>query len=104
MMNKLSGLMVFFFSMQAFASDTINIIVKTTEERTAAIGFSVDGKKSGSRGKVHSGKGPVNKSYLFGYRKDSALSADILCGTRTLTKDSTVTIIVTENRCSILVN
>lgn len=93
-----------FFSIQAFASDTINIIVKTTEERAAAIGFSVDGKKSGSRGKIHSGTGPVNKSYLFGYRKNSVMNADILCGTRTLTKDSTITLIVKGEHCSLVVN
>ncbi|MCE0721679.1 MULTISPECIES: hypothetical protein [Legionella] len=103
-LKNLSGLVLFSFSIQAFANDTIKVHVKTNEKTAAALGFTVEGKRSGSRGKIHSGKGPVNREYLFGYRKNSAFGPDVLCGSKVLTKDSTVTLVIAGDQCSIVVN
>ncbi len=92
------------FSMQAFADDTIKVHVKTKEKTAAAIGFTVGGKRSGSRGKIHSSKGPANREYIFGYRKNSTFGPDVLCGSKVLTKDSTVTLVIANDQCSIVVN
>ncbi|MCW8387705.1 hypothetical protein OQJ15_15455 [Fluoribacter dumoffii] len=103
-LKNLLGLIVFSVSLQAIANETIKVQVKTKEATAAALGFTVEGKKSGARGKSYSGKGPVNKVYVFGYRKNSAFGPDILCGSHKLTKDSIVTLVTTGNHCSIEVN
>lgn len=103
-LKNLNALVLLSFSMQAFAHDTIRVDVKTKEKTAAALGFTVDGKRSGSRGKIHSGKGPVNREYIFGYRKNSAFGPDVLCGSKVLTKDSTVTLVMVGDQCSIVVN
>ncbi|CAM2885948.1 Uncharacterised protein [Legionella steigerwaltii] len=95
------GLIIFSFSIQAIAKDTISVQVKTNEETAAALGFTVDGKKSGARGKSYSGKGPANRVYVFGYRKNSAFGPDILCGSQKLAKDSVVTLVTSGDHCSI---
>ncbi|MCW8409388.1 hypothetical protein OQJ13_10420 [Legionella sp. PATHC035] len=105
MMKKLIthwiGFILFSFSIQAIAKDTITVQVKTDEKTAAALGFTVEGKKSGARGKSYSGKGPANKVYIFGYRKNSAFGPDILCGSQKLAKDSIVTLVTTGDHCSI---
>ncbi|KTD05130.1 hypothetical protein OQJ19_09180 [Fluoribacter gormanii] len=102
--KNLSGLVILSFSIQAVANDTIRVHVKTNEKTAAALGYTVDGKKSGARGKSYEGKGPVNREYVFGYRKNSAFGPDVLCGSHVLTKDSIVTLITKGERCSIVVN
>ncbi|HHT0593359.1 TPA: hypothetical protein ACTXXA_002273 [Legionella anisa] len=103
-LENLSVLALLSFSIQAHANDTIRVHVKTNEKTAAAIGFTVDGKRSGSRGKIHSGNGPVNREYIFGYRKNSTFGHDVLCGSKVLTKDSTVTLVIRGDQCSIVVN
>ncbi|WP_392538170.1 hypothetical protein [Legionella sp. 227] len=95
------GFIIFSFAIQAIAKDTISVQVKTDEKTAAALGFTVEGKKSGARGKSYSGKGPANKVYIFGYRKNSAFGPDILCGSQKLAKDSIVTLVTTGDHCSI---
>ncbi|STY31075.1 Uncharacterised protein [Legionella wadsworthii] len=102
--NMACAIILFSFSIQSFAEDTIRVQVKTNEKTAAALGFTVDGKKSGARGKYYSGKGPVNKKYIFGYRKHSAFGDDVLCGSEVLTKDSVVTLKTEGKSCSIVVN
>ncbi|KTD70851.1 hypothetical protein [Legionella tucsonensis] len=103
-LKNLSGIVLVSFSIQAFANDMIKVHVKTNEKTAAALGFKVDGKRSGSRGKIHSGKGPANREYIFGYRKNSAFGPDVLCGSKVLTKDSAVTLVIANDHCSIEVN
>ena len=98
------GLIIFSFSIQVLANDSIRVHVKTNEKTAAALGFTVDGKKSGTLGKSYLGKGPVNRKYIFGYRKNSALGPDVLCGSQVLTKDSIVILVTANDRCSIVIN
>lgn len=100
----LGYLTMFVSATEIFADDTIRIHVKTNERTAAALGFVVDGKKSGNAGKSYAGKGPTNKKYVFGYRKHSVFGTDVICGSRTLTKDSTVTLVVLGDNCSITVD
>ena len=87
------------FSLQVFAEDTISITVKTNEKTAAGVGYSVGGKDSGGAGKSYKGKGPKNKKYSFGYRKNSVDGTNIPCGALTLTKNSSVTLITKGNKC-----
>ena len=87
------------FSLQTFAGDTISITVKTNEKKAAGIGYTVGGKESGGSGKSYVGKGPKNKKYSFGYRKNSIRGTNISCGSSTLTKDSNVILITKNNKC-----
>lgn len=91
-------------SVQVYADDKIKISVDTGEQSVAAIGFTVDGRNSGGPGKSYTGKGPKNKEYKFGYRKDLLRGTDIPCGRATLSKDSHVTLVVKEDTCSHVVN
>ncbi len=80
--------------------DIINITVSIdAKAKAAGIGYSVDGEESGGPGSVYKGVGPSNKAYSFGYRKGLKESADISCGTLTLTQDSNVTLVVDEEGC-----
>lgn len=103
-LKTISCLIILFFSVQALANDSIRVYVKTQEKTAAALGFSVDGKKSGAPGKSYSGKGPAHREYTFGYRKNSAIGPDVSCGSRTLAKDSTVTLVTIDDRCSIVLD
>lgn len=87
------------FSLQAFAEDEIEITVSTEEKSAAAIGYTVEGKASGGPGKSYTGKGPINKEYVFGYRKDSKDGEDIRCGVVTLTKNTHITLVTDEGGC-----
>lgn len=100
----LGFLIVFFSSTEIFANDTIRIQVKTNERTAAALGFAVEGRKCGTAGKSYDGKGPTNKKYVFGYRRHTLFGADIICGSQVLTKDSTVTLVVLGDSCSIVVD
>ncbi|ARB91654.1 hypothetical protein [Legionella longbeachae] len=100
----LSCLISFFYSTGIFANDTIRVQVKTNEKSAAALGFVVEGKKSGTAGKSYLGRGPSNKKYVFGFRKHTPFGDDIICGSKTLTKDSTVTLVVLGDNCSITVD
>ncbi|AMP89461.1 hypothetical protein [Legionella pneumophila] len=82
-----------------FASDTINITVITKEKNAIAIGYSVNGNQYGGLGNSYSGKGPKNKEYQFGYKKDSIFGKDISCGSITLNQDSKVTLVNNNNQC-----
>ena len=86
-------------SLQAFAEDSIKITVKTNEKAAAALGYSVGGKESGGAGKSFVGKGPKNKKYKFGYKKDTVNGPNISCGALTLTKNSTVTLVMKGHKC-----
>ncbi|MBN9229988.1 MAG: hypothetical protein J0I93_03985 [Legionella sp.] len=102
--KKLAGLSLVLFSSTLWAENTIQVQVRTEEASAAALGFKVEGKKSGGRGKVYIGKGPANKTYIFGYRKNFAYGRDVLCGSEVLTHDSIVTLVTDGEQCSIKVN
>lgn len=93
-------LIIALLSMPVFAADTISISVTTTEKSAAALGYSVDGKRSGGPGKSYLGKGPRNKMYSFGYRKNSVKGVNVACGTLILTQDSRVTLTTNGNKCT----
>ena len=78
--------------------------MKTNEKSAAGIGYTIGGKESGGAGKSYVGTGQKNKSYAFGYRKDSANGANIRCGSLNLTKDSKVSLITKNGKCSSHVN
>lgn len=96
--------MIALFSMQSFAADTIKITVKTNESSAAAIGYTIAGKESGGPEKSYAGTGQKNKTYSFGYRKNSIKGKNIPCGSLTLTKDSKVTLVMKGNQCHSIVN
>lgn len=82
-----------------YGPNTINVSISTNDPTAAGIGYAVNGKKIGGAGKSYLGKGPINSTYTFGYRKKSASGRDIFCGTHRLTKDSTVFLISKGNKC-----
>lgn len=88
------------FSLQVFATETIKVTVKTSENNAVAIGFTVDEKEFGTLGRTYVGKGPKDKEYRFGYKKDSLFGDNIDCGTLTLTQNSTIVLINQNNKCS----
>ncbi len=101
---KLAGIMYsLLFSLSAFADDIIHITVKTTETTAAGIGYLVEGKAAGGLGKTYTGQGTKNKQYVFGYRKSLVTGTNIFCGTRVLTKDSTVTLVTKGEKCQVVV-
>lgn len=83
--------------------ETINITVTIHAKDVAGVGYSVEGKESGEAGNSHSGVGPSNKTYSFGYRKRPKLDENIPCGSTQLTKDSKVTLIVEGEHCHLRV-
>jgi hypothetical protein len=87
------------FCLQAFSEDTISVTVKMDGKTAAGIGYSVGGKDFGGSGTTYEGKGPKNKSYLFGYRKNSVKGVNISCGALTLTKNSNVILVTKDNKC-----
>lgn len=93
------NVIVILFSLQAFAEDTIKVTVSATDKTAAALGFTVDGKKSGGPGASYSGEGPKNKEYHFGYRKDNVKGPNIPCGSLTLTENSNVTLTTDGEKC-----
>lgn len=98
-----SCLIIALFSLQSFASKIIRVNIRTNEPKAAALGFSVDGRKAGGVGKSFSGRGPVNRTYLFGYRTKAPQRTNVSCGSHVLTKDSTVTLITKGNHCQSIV-
>lgn len=92
------------FVFHAYAFDNITVTVKTEIAAAKALGFQVGDAKSGGMGTVYKGLGPKNKHYLFGYRKDLLFGKDIRCGSKTLNKDSTITLVNQGTRCIILVS
>lgn len=88
---------------QVFAADTIQITV-TASDKAAAVGFLVDGKKTGGIGSTYSAKGPVNKAYFFGYRKRVIGGTDIPCGTLILNKNSKVQLVTKGDQCYSVLN
>lgn len=92
------------FSLPVFAEGSIRVNVHTADNEVSALGYTVQGKKSGGPGKSYSGTGPANKTYKFGYRKHSAQGANISCGSHTLTKDSNVTLVTKGSHCTSLIN
>lgn len=100
----LSGITITLFSLQSFAENKITVHVQTSEQSAAGIGYSVRGKQSGSPGKSHSGQGPINEKYLFGYRKNSALGPNILCGSLVLTESSSITLVTKGDKCESVLN
>ncbi|MBL7479379.1 hypothetical protein [Legionella bononiensis] len=97
--KSLGCIFISLFSIHAFAADTIKITVKTMEKNAVAIGFTVDNKEFGTLGKSYSGRGPKDKEYYFGYKKDSLFGDNISCGSLTLTQDSTIVLMVQDNKC-----
>lgn len=83
---------------------TINITVTTSAKDVAGIGFFVDGNESGEAGSSHTGVGPSNKTYSFGYRKHPKIHENIKCGTAQLSKDSHVTLIAEGESCHLKVD
>ncbi len=97
--KSFSCLFITLFSFQVMAADVIKVTVKTQEKNAVGIGFKVNGKDNGSLGKSYSGKGPINKEYFFGYKKDSIFGESIPCGSIILQQDSTVSLIYQDNKC-----
>jgi hypothetical protein len=95
----LGCIFVTLFSFQAYAADVIKVTVKTNERNAVAIGFTVDSREFGTLGKSYSGKGPVNKEYRFGYKKDSLFGDNVDCGSLTLTRDSTIVLMNQNDKC-----
>lgn len=98
-----SALIITLFSLQSVASTTIRVNVRTNEPKASALGFSVDGKRTGGIGRSFSGRGPVNRTYLFGYKTKAPQRTNVSCGSHVLTKDSTVTLVTQGNRCQSIV-
>lgn len=102
-MKKLIIEFCFIGSSYALNTQTINVTVSTNDQSAAGIGFAVNGKKIGGSGKTYTGKGPINSTYSFGYRKSSANGKNVSCGSHTLTHDSHVFLIVKGNKCQSIV-
>lgn len=98
-----TGILFTLFSLHAFSENIIRITVKTSEHSVAGIGYLVDGQRSGAIGKSYTGKGIKNKKYIFGYRKNSITGANVSCGSRVLTKDTTVTLVTKGDKCLSLI-
>jgi hypothetical protein len=97
------GIIASIGSFYVFAEDTIRITVIATD-KAAAVGYLVEGKRTGGLGKTYSGQGPVNKKYSFGYRKSAFSGSDISCGSLVLNKSSEVKLVVKGERCISVVN
>lgn len=91
------------FSYQIFAEDLIEITVTATD-KAMAVGYQVEGKKLGGLGKRYSGKGPINKEYFFGYRKNALSGRDIPCGSVILNKSTKVQLVTKGDHCYTVVN
>lgn len=107
-MNFVQTLLAFaalFFSCLSFATseEMIEITVIATD-KAAAVGYLVEGKKSGGLGKIYSGKGPTNKQYFFGYREKILAGKDVRCGSIVLNKSSKVQLITKGEHCYTLIN
>ncbi len=105
-MNFIKIFIAFFitvFTCHAFADDLIEITVIATD-KAMAVGFLVEGKKLGGLGKTYSGKGPVNREYFFGYRKNVFRGSDIPCGSSVLNKNSKVQLVTKGGSCYTIVN
>jgi len=98
-----SCLIIALFSLNTFATNTIRVNVRTSIQAANALGFSVDGRRAGSLGRSFSGRGPTNRTYLFGYRTKAPNRKNISCGSHVLTKNSTVTLITKGSRCQSIV-
>lgn len=85
------------------AEDTVRVTVKSSDEATFGVGFSVNGKVAGAIGKSYTGTGPKNQKYLFGYRKKAIYGKNISCGSMVLTQDSIITLTLKEDKCVISV-
>ncbi|RUR07230.1 hypothetical protein ELY15_12365 [Legionella sp. km772] len=101
--KTLLALFVTLFSGQNFADDLIEITVVATD-KAMAVGYLVEGKKLGGLGKTYSGKGPVNKQYFFGYRKNALSGRDISCGSVVLNKSTKVQLVTKGKQCYAIVN
>ena len=84
-------------------TETINITVTIHAKDVAGVGYSVEGTESGEAGNSHTGVGPSNKTYSFGYRKNPKIHENIPCGTAQLSKNSKVTLIAIGERCHLKV-
>jgi len=98
-LKGLSFIVITLISLQATAADVIKVTVKTKEKNAVAVGFKVDGRETGTLGKSFTGKGPINKEYSFGYKKDSLFGDKVPCGFLTLQQDSTVTMVYQDDHC-----
>lgn len=97
------GLIGSLCSLQLVAEDTIRVTVIATDQ-AAAVGYLVEGKRTGGLGKSYSGHGPINKIYSFGYRKSAFRGNDIPCGSLVLNKSSEVKLVVKGDRCYSVIN
>jgi hypothetical protein len=90
-------------SLSVFADTLIEVEVIATD-KVAAIGYLVEGQKSGGLGKRYAGTGPMNKKYTFGYRKKVIGGEDITCGTLVLNKNARVKMVVKDEQCYTLID
>lgn len=98
--KTLSYFILIFFSFSSFATDNVITVRVTTDEKTASgIGYRVDGHEKGGLGKSYKGKGPKDKEYLFGYRKNPITGSNIHCGSLRLTQDSHVNLVTKGETC-----
>ena len=91
------------FACNSFADDVIEVTVIATD-KAMAVGYLVEGKKLGGLGKSYSGKGPVNREYFFGYRKNPFNGRDISCGSIVLKKNTKVQLVTKGEQCITVVN
>ncbi len=63
-----------------------------------AVGFSVNGSRSGSMGTVATKSGPAGANYLFGLRTNTGKS--VSCGSKRLTQDSIVVVTFNGTSCT----
>lgn len=93
-----------------FATQTFAIQVNVSSPSSvSALGFTVDGKKYGGMGKSYNKSGVPTGMYRFGVRVNGIFGNDIACFNQGkisvfLTKDSDVTLIYNNNRCTAKVN
>lgn len=101
--KSLSCLIITLFSLHSFAANTIRVNVRTGIQAASALGFSVDGTRAGSLGRSFSGRGPANRTYLFGYRTKAPNRKNVSCSSHVLTRNSTVTLVAKGSRCQSIV-
>jgi hypothetical protein len=103
LIKPISYIIITLFSLPTLAEKVINITVKTSDTSAIAIGYSVVGKSTGTVGKSYSGTGPKDKKYSFGYRRQIH-GSNIICGDLTLTKDSVITLVTKNNKCTSIIS
>jgi hypothetical protein len=96
--KKISCLTILLTNCSLYA-ESVSVTVKTNEKKAFAVGYQVEGKSSGAIGKTYLGKGPKNKKYFFGYRRNLFYGENISCGSLILSKNTTVILVHKDKEC-----